>query len=406
MQCPECHADIARLGGQHLFDCCGLTLQEYALRHSLVLDALVPPEMVDAEEDPATYPQAANPHDRRARLLLGAVAAAGRLLEEGPWQVIPGEVRSLDALLWLQARLEPLGFTFRQEYSTARGSHRVVARNRLKRSAKKALEPLPFADLSEDERNDYAAAFLAFCGMPQAGYIFFRVAPGPELDALRGWLDEACHIQTVALEPLDGRAWIRTRRIDDARRLIEGLLPQLREIPGQEERLYGDGPEATIVKEQGFDAAHFITDHPGSCANMHGGHYSVRFKVHDRIDPCDGFVMDYGNLKQVVKARVIDVLDHHTLNYAAPELAWRSSTEFLAVWMWERLIDYLPALTELEIHETGTSYCQYRGPSLEEFQEQGGQALLRHFQNPELGRSEARQAGAGRRAELRLVRNR
>ncbi len=403
MQCLECRADVARLDGQHLSGCCGLTLQEYVLRHGLVLDAVVPSEMVDAEEDPATYPQATKPRDRQARLLLGAVAAAGRLREEGPWQIIPGEIRSLDALLWLQVRLETLGFTFRQEYSTARASHRVVARNRLKRPAEQVPKPLPFADLSEDERSDYAAAFLACCGTLQAGYIFFRVPPGLELDALRGWLDEARHIQTVALELLDERAWIRTRSVDDARRLVEGLLPQLREIPGQEERLHGGGPSATVVKEQGFDAAHFITDHPGSCSNMHGGHYSVRFKIHDRIDPCDGFVMDYGSLKQIVKARVIDVLDHHTLNYAAKELAWRSSTEFLAVWMWERLIDYLPALTELEIHETETSYCQYQGPSLEEFQKQGEETLLRHFLKPDLGQSDMRQMGDGNRARLRVV---
>ena len=403
MHCLECHADVAQLDGSHLPGCCGLTLQEYALRHGLVLDALVPPDAVDAEEDPATYPQAARPRDRQARLLLGAAATAGRVLDEGPWQTIPGEVRNLDMLLWLQTRLEPLGFAFRQEYSIARGSHRVVARNRLKRPAEKAPEPLPFADLSATERSDYAAAFLACCGTLQAGYVFCRVPPSPDLEALRGWLDEAHHIQTVALEPLDGKVWMRTRCHDDARRLIDGLLPQLREIPGQEERLYDAGPSATVVKELGFDAAHFITDHPGSCANLHGGHYSARFKIHDRIDPCDGFVMDYGDLKQVVKARVIEALDHHTLNYAAKELAWRSSTEFLAIWMWERLIDYLPALTELEIHETATSYCQYRGPSLEEFQEQGEQALLRHFQKPELGQSEARQTGVGRRTELRLV---
>jgi 6-pyruvoyl tetrahydropterin synthase/QueD family protein len=162
-------------------------------------------------------------------------------------------------------------------------------------------------------------------------------------------------------------------------------------MPGCEERFYRDGQEATVVKELGFDSAHFITDHPGKCSNLHGGHYAMKVKVKDRIDPATGFVLDYGYLKDVVKRRVVDRLDHQNLNYVSVELAWRSSTELLCLFIWERLIDYLPGMVELQIHETEQSYCSYTGPSLAEFQAHGQNLLLSHFKDPELGRSELRQ---------------
>ncbi len=390
MKCPECQTDIEILD-EHLLACCGLTLQEYALRHGVMLDTLVPAHKADQEENPEDYPHASDPNHHDGRIVLGAARTAGRLDEDEVWQVIPGEIRSLDALLWMQQHLQPLGFVFRQEYSIAGGSHRMVARNVLKRSNQEAITPVEFAELSDEDRDRYVAVVVTCCASPQAGYIFFQAPASQEFDALCQWLLDKHGVNLQKLEPLDDRVWLRTRSLEDTQRLCQALQTSLREIPGQDDRFCGDGPRATVVKERGFDAAHFITDHPGSCANLHGGHYAAHFKIHDRIDPAHGFVMDYGILKHIIDARVIRALDHHTLNYAAPELAWRSSTEFLAAWIWERLIDYLPALEELEIHETSTSYCQYKGPSLEEFQAQGPSALLRHFQKPELGRSEVRQ---------------
>ena len=161
-------------------------------------------------------------------------------------------------------------------------------------------------------------------------------------------------------------------------------------MPGLEERLFTTSPRATVVKELMFDSAHFITDHPGKCSNLHGGRYMLKVKVRDRIDPATGFVLDYGYLKKVVKHLVVERLDHQTLNYVDTALAWRSSTELLCVFVWEQLIDYLPGLEALQIHETDKSYCCYSGPSLTEYQVQGGSRLLNHFKDPELGKSHLR----------------
>jgi hypothetical protein len=83
----------------------------------------------------------------------------------------------------------------------------------------------------------------------------------------------------------------------------------------------------------------------------------------------------------VVNRLVVDRFDHHNLNYAAAELAWRSSTEMLCVHIWECLIDYLPGLSGLRLYETTQSWCDYRGPSLAEFQSQGSAAVLHPFRD-------------------------
>ena len=400
MKSLKCGAKQNPPDATHLECCHGLTLQEYALRHGLPLEAVVPMELCDCEDSVETWAHGTATHDRRSRFTYEALRCAGVIETDERWERIPGRIRTLDALLWLRDRLEPLGFAYRQEYTTAGGSHRMVARNHIKRPCADVAH-LAFADLSEAERREYVAIFLTHAALRRAGYVFVQAPESADQKALICWLTDAMQIEFRALDSLDGRCFLRTATENDARRLVEGLLPELRQIPYQEERLYQEGVKATIVKEQGIDAAHFITDHSGACANLHGGHYSVRFKIHDRIDPTTGFVMDYTDLKQLVRARIVNVLDHHTLNYAAPELTWRSSTEFLAVWMWEQLIEYLPSLQELEIHETESSYCQYRGPTLEEYLQNGPQMLLRHFQDSALGQE---RQNTGDRPALRVVR--
>ena len=116
----------------------------------------------------------------------------------------------------------------------------------------------------------------------------------------------------------------------------------------------------------------------------------MNVKVKDHIDPLTGFVLDYGYLNRIAKEKIVDKLDHHNLNYVASELSWRSSTELLNIFIWEKLIEYLPGLTELQIYETSQSHCCFVGPSLDELQKKGGSELLKHFSSDELGKSQLR----------------
>ena len=116
-----------------------------------------------------------------------------------------------------------------------------------------------------------------------------------------------------------------------------------------------------------------------------------------------GFVIDYGYLKKVVKQRVINKLDHQALNFVDTDIAWRSSTELLNIYIWEQLIDYLPGLQELQTYETTQSYCTYRGPGLEDIQKGGNQVSLKHFSQPELGKSVLRKQLLQKQKNLKVI---
>lgn len=400
MHCRECGAAVELLTNEHLRACSGLTVQEYALRHHLPLDLLLSPDQLNASPHPERLPPSQRYPRPRAWAVLEGLRLAGLVQEQNGMVVVPGEVRRLDLLFWDLQHLRDFGFRFQQDYRFDQETHRVVARNRLVASPESLRQARPpvLAGAPPPEADEILAVYVAHAVWSQAGYLFLGFAASGDADAVGAQLQR----HGVAMERLDvaepgiDALW-RTRTPDDSRRLLEALEPRLVDMPGAWERFHADTPIATVAKELPFDSAHFITDHPAKCSNLHGGRYVLHVKVRDRVDPITGCVLDYGYLKRVVTRRVIERFDHHTLNYVGPELAWRSSTEMLCVYIWEQLIDCLPAMHELELYETPQSWCCYRGPSLAELQAQGGSALLRFFQSAELGRSEVRQEFPERR---------
>ena len=60
-----------------------------------------------------------------------------------------------------------------------------------------------------------------------------------------------------------------------------------------------------------FDAAHVIPHHP-KCGRLHGHTYALHAEVHGDVDPETGFIVDFGLVKDVLRA-VADDLDHHVL---------------------------------------------------------------------------------------------
>ena len=62
-----------------------------------------------------------------------------------------------------------------------------------------------------------------------------------------------------------------------------------------------------------FDAAHRIRGHPGKCAYLHGHTYHLDVTVAaERLTPL-GMVMDFDDLREVVRKAVLDPWDHATL---------------------------------------------------------------------------------------------
>ncbi len=116
-----------------------------------------------------------------------------------------------------------------------------------------------------------------------------------------------------------------------------------------------------IFKEFTLEAAHRLPNVPPGhkCARLHGHSFRVSVHVSGPIGDTSGWVMDFADIKAAF-APIDSVLDHHYLN-DVPGLE-NPTSENLARWIWERLAPALPTLSRVEIRETCTSGCVYRGP--------------------------------------------
>ena len=117
-----------------------------------------------------------------------------------------------------------------------------------------------------------------------------------------------------------------------------------------------------ITKDFTFEAAHLLPNVPDGhkCARLHGHSFGVSISVDGPIGETTGWVMDFADLK-TAWSPLHDALDHRYLNEI--EGLENPTSELLAVWIWGRLAPTLPGLAEIEIRETCTSRCSYRGPS-------------------------------------------
>lgn len=115
-----------------------------------------------------------------------------------------------------------------------------------------------------------------------------------------------------------------------------------------------------IYKEFSFDAAHFLPNVPKGhkCGRLHGHTFHVRVYIEGPVGEQTGWVMDFGDLKAAFKP-IYDQLDHYYLNDITG--LENPTSENLARWIWQRLKPELDLLSLIEVRETCTSGCLYRG---------------------------------------------
>ena len=115
-----------------------------------------------------------------------------------------------------------------------------------------------------------------------------------------------------------------------------------------------------LYKDFSFEAAHRLPNVPAGhkCARLHGHSFLVRVTVDGPVGERTGWVMDFADLK-VAFAPLHDRLDHRYLNEIVG--LENPTSEVLARWIWRELRPTLPALTEIEVRETCTTGCIYRG---------------------------------------------
>lgn len=132
-----------------------------------------------------------------------------------------------------------------------------------------------------------------------------------------------------------------------------------------------------LTRHEHFNAAHKLYNPAwteeknvevfGKCANTnwHGHNYELIVTVKGNVDPETGFLMDAKKLSDLLNTRVCDKLDHRNLNLDVDFMKGRlTSTENLAIAIWEQLAPHLPAgviLHCVKLYETPRICVEYFG---------------------------------------------
>lgn len=135
-------------------------------------------------------------------------------------------------------------------------------------------------------------------------------------------------------------------------------------------------PTVRVTRRVHFAAGHRLHDPRlgdeenrrifGACSNPngHGHNYEVEVTVEGVVDPSTGFVIDLARLRDLVRAEVIEDVDHANLNR---DVEWmrgvNPSAENLAVAIWRRLEGRLDGaeLVSVRLWETPRNSAEYRG---------------------------------------------
>lgn len=139
-----------------------------------------------------------------------------------------------------------------------------------------------------------------------------------------------------------------------------------------------------ITKQFSFETGHALYGYDGKCKNVHGHSYKLSVTVigtpiSDTTNVKFGMVIDFSDLKKIVREEVVDVFDHATVfNKNTPhiELAeelknrghhvilvgYQPTSENMVIDFAEKIKSRLPeniALHSLRLQETETSYAEW-----------------------------------------------
>ena len=133
-----------------------------------------------------------------------------------------------------------------------------------------------------------------------------------------------------------------------------------------------------ITRKENFSAAHKLSRADwseeenrkvfGKCANpnWHGHNYDLTVTVKGEVNPETGFVANLSAIGQILKAKIIDKVDHKNLNADVDFMKGKlPSTEVLAIEIWKQIESEINALGcrlhSVKIQETEKNYVEYFG---------------------------------------------
>ena len=138
-----------------------------------------------------------------------------------------------------------------------------------------------------------------------------------------------------------------------------------------------------ITKEFDFEMAHALWNYDGACKNIHGHSYRLfvtlaGIPISDNKDPKFGMVLDFMDLKKLVKGPVVDFLDHSLVVYREDDgkilstirtmyekvhvFDFQPTCENLVLFIVETIQKIQPPGLELhsvKLYETATSFAEW-----------------------------------------------
>lgn len=114
-----------------------------------------------------------------------------------------------------------------------------------------------------------------------------------------------------------------------------------------------------ITKQFRFEAAHFIPNHPGLCKNLHGHQYLLEVTISGELNEKTKMVMDFGDLKKIVKENIVDKYDHSYLNDYFEYPTAENMVQFFAKVLTAKL-PWGINLRKIKLWETHNSYATWR----------------------------------------------
>ncbi|MBO3096913.1 6-pyruvoyl trahydropterin synthase family protein [Gelidibacter pelagius] len=139
-----------------------------------------------------------------------------------------------------------------------------------------------------------------------------------------------------------------------------------------------------ITKQFSFETGHALYGYDGKCKNVHGHSYKLSVTVigtpiRNSENVKFGMVIDFSDLKKIVKDEIVDVFDHATVfnkNTPHVELAkelkdrghsvllvdYQPTSEMMVIDFAQKIIKHLPEtiqLHSLKLQETDTSFAEW-----------------------------------------------
>lgn len=115
-----------------------------------------------------------------------------------------------------------------------------------------------------------------------------------------------------------------------------------------------------LARSFSFEAAHRLPNLPPGhkCERLHGHSFRVELVCEGEADPKTGWLIDFAEIRRTF-APFLEQLDHRYLNEIGG--LENPTAENIARWIWMRVKPVLPVLSGVNIAETCTSRCEYRG---------------------------------------------